>query len=333
MNIDDYQEAAIKTRIKLSDNASVSGAETKGAQVPLLMGLFAEVGSLAAHYRKHVRDGYKIDQLQSAIVEDLGDILWYVAAIATELRVKLSVVADKNISRVNDRYPINGPASDNDKMQDFEKEFLFVERFPRQWIFEFIESDNNEALKKVTVYIREAVERLDDGSTHTITSEGSLASKFQLSKSFGDSVDDNTYVDDAYRYHDALHIAFMAVLHWSPVVRGLTKIKRRSNKEFDRVEHGARARDLEEALSALLKEFSKKKNDFKDIRDIDTEVRDVIRLVVGTLEVKSVPIHKWATAIQTGFKLMKDLEQNKGGFLSVDLDERTVHFLKQWPTT
>ena len=37
----------------------------------------------------------------------------------------------------------------------------------------------------------------------------------------GDPVTDNTHDDDGYRFHDVMHLANMAVLGWSPVMRSL----------------------------------------------------------------------------------------------------------------
>ena len=45
--------------------------------------------------------------LQESVREDLicelGDVLWYVAALATDLNVELSEVANKNIEKLNSR--------------------------------------------------------------------------------------------------------------------------------------------------------------------------------------------------------------------------------------
>jgi hypothetical protein len=45
----------------------------------------------------------------------------------------------------------------------------------------------------------------------------------------GDPLTDNAYDDDGYRFHDVMHLANLAVLGWSPVMRGLLKLKRKSN--------------------------------------------------------------------------------------------------------
>ena len=40
---------------------------------------------------------------------------------------------------------------------------------------------------------------------------------------------DNAHVKDGYGYHDVIHLAFAAVLGWSPLVRRMLKAKRKRN--------------------------------------------------------------------------------------------------------
>lgn len=54
----------------------------------------------------------------------------------------------------------------------------------------------------------------------------------------GDSLDDNSDDSDDYRFHDALHHDQMAVLRWSPAMRGLLKVKRASEPDTDRIQDG-----------------------------------------------------------------------------------------------
>jgi hypothetical protein len=71
-------------------------------------------------------------------------------------------------------------------------------------------------------------------------------------KQIGDSLSDNTSAEDHYRFHDIFHLSFMTYLGWSPVMRGILKSKRRSNKAVDENEDGARAAITEEAISAII---------------------------------------------------------------------------------
>src|SRR5690606_18663502 len=65
----------------------------------------------------------------------------------------------------------------------------------------------------------------------------------------GDDITDNSHQDDGYRFHDVFHFGYVAYLGWSPVVRKLMGIKRKSNNKMDEVEDGARAAIIEELIS------------------------------------------------------------------------------------
>lgn len=70
-----------------------------------ILGLVGEAGEIANKAKKIARDNG--GQMDTEAVEDiekeLGDIGWYFAAIATELRTKLSVIASANISKLFSR--------------------------------------------------------------------------------------------------------------------------------------------------------------------------------------------------------------------------------------
>jgi hypothetical protein len=123
----------------------------------------------------------------------------------------------------------------------------------------------------------------------------------------------------------------MAVLGWSPVLRGLLRLKRKFKDELDRVQDGARARDLEEALSAILAEMSRTRNNFAAPNDVDGEVRDVIRRVISNLEVADVPVWLWSDAIHQGYTAMNHLRDNRGGYIVADRDQRKVTFYREDP--
>jgi hypothetical protein len=52
---------------------------------------------------------------------------------------------------------------------------------------------------------------------------------------------DNAYERAGYRFHDVFHLAFAAVLGWSPITRALLKRKRKSSPEVDEVEDRGRS--------------------------------------------------------------------------------------------
>lgn len=77
------------------------------------LGLAGEAGEVAEKVKKIIRDdgGVISDVKRAAIVRELGDVLWYVAQIATELDVSLDDVAQQNIDKLfsrRDRNMIGG---------------------------------------------------------------------------------------------------------------------------------------------------------------------------------------------------------------------------------
>jgi len=67
------------------------------------MGLAGETGELIDALKKWVAHGHELDL--GHVESELGDILWYVAEIATILDLRLADIAEKNEAKLNARYP------------------------------------------------------------------------------------------------------------------------------------------------------------------------------------------------------------------------------------
>ena len=68
----------------------------------------------------------------------------------------------------------------------------------------------------------------------------------------GDTLDDNRYLEDHYRFHDVLRLANAAVLAWSATFRALLGRKRKQDDQIERVEDGGRGIAIEESLVAYV---------------------------------------------------------------------------------
>src|SRR4051812_1270503 len=88
--------------------------------------------------------------------------------------------------------------------------------------------------ERLPVYIR--AQFLEDGKTVRLIVDGNMV---------GDKLTDKAAVEDGYRFHDAFHLAYAAVLGWSPILRALLRRRRRSNAEVDEREDGGRAQMIE----------------------------------------------------------------------------------------
>ena len=69
------------------------------------LGLAGEAGEIAEHVKRVVRDdaGEVSDERRAAIASELGDVLWYVAGIASELGLDLDQVAQANLEKLLSR--------------------------------------------------------------------------------------------------------------------------------------------------------------------------------------------------------------------------------------
>jgi NTP pyrophosphatase (non-canonical NTP hydrolase) len=69
------------------------------------LGLNGEAGELAEHAKKMIRDdqGVLTDDRREKIKKELGDVLWYLAACATEANLKLSDIGVTNLLKLESR--------------------------------------------------------------------------------------------------------------------------------------------------------------------------------------------------------------------------------------
>lgn len=92
---DYYQERALRT-------ANVNGIKEE-IVMNAVLGLNGESGELADILKKARYQGHQQDR--EHLIEELGDVLWYCSLLAYGLNIKLSEVADRNISKLMTRYP------------------------------------------------------------------------------------------------------------------------------------------------------------------------------------------------------------------------------------
>ena len=95
MDFNEYQRLASRT-----DNPDTTQDER---QLNAVLGLNGEAGEIADLYKKSLFQGHKLDITE--IVKELGDVLWYIAQMATALNVPLERIAEINIEKLKIRYP------------------------------------------------------------------------------------------------------------------------------------------------------------------------------------------------------------------------------------
>lgn len=69
------------------------------------LGLAGEAGEVAEHAKKVIRDdsGEVSPERRAAMAKELGDVLWYVAQLATELDLDLGEIAQANLDKLLSR--------------------------------------------------------------------------------------------------------------------------------------------------------------------------------------------------------------------------------------
>jgi len=95
MTFDDYQTEAIKTAIY---------PDTMKIIYPS-MGVSNEAGEVLGKIKKIIRDkaGVFSDSDKSDIAEELGDTLWYCGVLASDLGIPLSIIAERNLVKLQSR--------------------------------------------------------------------------------------------------------------------------------------------------------------------------------------------------------------------------------------
>lgn len=95
--------------MELSDYQRLSRSTAKYPRHEALtypaLGLAGEAGEFADHAKKVIRDdgGEVTPQRREAMAKELGDVLWYVAQLASELDLELEQVAQDNLDKLRSR--------------------------------------------------------------------------------------------------------------------------------------------------------------------------------------------------------------------------------------
>lgn len=95
MDVDKYQELAMKTL-----NPEI---DKKELILNAAMGLCGESGEVIDLVKKHLFQGHDLDD--EKLIKELGDVAWYLAEAATALNVNLSEILEKNIKKLENRFP------------------------------------------------------------------------------------------------------------------------------------------------------------------------------------------------------------------------------------
>ena len=93
MEFNDYQNQAKNTAIYPKDKAVVYPA----------LGLAGEAAEVENKVKKVLRDGSEIKDVSKDIASEIGDCLWYISVLASDIGWDLESIAKLNIEKLTDR--------------------------------------------------------------------------------------------------------------------------------------------------------------------------------------------------------------------------------------
>ena len=350
-----------------------------------LLGLVGEVGSLVSALKKKRRDTDGYFGYHDAVVEELGDVLWYISAVARRGGTSLADAMQRATNTVQPAANFTlgqlAPASsDGVNERAFERALLELAGEAGDLTKRFVGEayrDNVDALRGDLVkFLRPlglaasaaevsldeagwkniiktqdrwpAEERfppLFDEGLHPdeqlprllrveIYERDVNGKKLVFQKSggilLGDRLTDNHLPEDDYRFHDVFHLAYAAVLGWSPTTRALLKIKRKSVPKVDENEDGARANLIEEGLATWIFETAKRHQFFSNTPQLGLDLLKAVKNFVRGYEADQLPLWLWERAILQGFGVFRKLQMHRRGIITADLGRREIRF-ERWP--
>lgn len=362
MNLSEYQRLAFGTSV-------IDWTTARGRQVAIL-GVLGELGSLATVIKKRLRDADAYAGAIDDLAEECGDVLWYVAAIASHYGLDLS----RAIENSHFKEPVGG---ENGHLWSLIEVVMNLNSViaAHDEFFTVTPEDLEEPLGETMLMLLHAIKReglsLDKILVNNLQKTKGLFADVegpaphrdagyepyeQLPReaviqflqrprgavpevllrmsglTIGDRLTDNSIDPDGYRFHDALHLAYVAVLGWSPVMRALLRLKRKGNSAVDEQQDGARAIIIEEAITQQIFNHARDHKLFSGIDRLDYNLMKWVQKMVRGLEVASCSAAEWQRAILQGYGAFRALRDNSGGFLTLDAGHRELRFTAHQPS-
>ena len=380
LTVQEYASQALITDQR-SDNGSLT--------FPLL-GLFGETGSLLSEVKKKQRDRASYVGYAATVVEELGDVLWYLATVAARGGLTLGVIA-ANLNRDFSERPradettiafaslqpaimprSTGPSAAFEKtllqlagevgrlVADHEAGRLtdnqsalarrliaitrtliqaaneagvtleaaaiknlnkIFDRWPQERVYPApfdADADPEEQLPR-DLYV-DVFERKVSGQTYVFQRCNGI--------NIGNRLTDNAMTTDDYRFHDIFHYAYVAVLSWSPVVRTLLRLKRKSDPKIDDAQDGGRASLIEEGVTTWIFGQAIELDFFANIKcgDLPFDLLKHVRQFVVGYEAEQCPLWLWEEAILEGYTAFRFLREHRRGRIRINMNNHSLSF-------
>jgi NTP pyrophosphatase (non-canonical NTP hydrolase) len=379
LTVRDYAEKALKTD---------RGTDNRSLTFPLL-GLFGETGSLLSEVKKKQRDEASYIGYAANVVEEFGDVLWYLTVVAARGGLNLAeIAADVGLDTSAPQRPpasvLTFAALQPEHMPllgkptpAFEQQLLQLAGEVGLLVIDQQAGrlkDNPPALTgRLLAILRTLVQAANDAGVtleaaavknlHKTRDRWPEAKEYpplldhkskpqeqlprQLSVeiferdvggkiyvfqrcneiNIGDRLTDNAVKADDYRFHDVFHYAYAAVLGWSPVMRALFRLKRKSEPAIDDAEDGARAILIEEGIATWIFGQARELNFFEGVQagELPFDMLKIVRQFVKGYECDELPLWLWEDAILQGHAAFRFLRQHRRGKVTLDMNSRTLN--------
>jgi NTP pyrophosphatase (non-canonical NTP hydrolase) len=253
---------------------------------------------LASHAGQLLSRAKEQDLVNHPPLELIGTLLADMVTVGALFDVTIADITKENLRKFESRWP----ASDAPYHPLFDSDRPSIEQLPREFSIRFIQRLTPDEKPYV-------VQQLNGVN-------------------IGDRLTDNRTQADGYRFHDVFHLAYVAHLGWSPVVRGLLKLKRKGDPDLDENQDGARAMIIEEGIATWIFNHADRRNFFEKTTTGKLEyglLKQVLDMVDG-YEVSSCPLWQWERAILDGFKVFRELRSAGGGIVHVNMNAHTIAF-------
>lgn len=293
------------SRRTLSDYQRLAFKTARTDQHVLLQVCVAVLTQLSAQLMRHLFP--EIEAKLNTQLKDrpvgvvLGEIAWHLCAIASLYGIDMNEVGAKNMEKASARQNDGRPTPLHDATAPDSQ------KFPRKLEIEFRSID------------AETVEMYWKGERR------------------GDPLRDQYSIKDGYRFHDVIHLANIAVLGWSPVLRDLFRIKREGSVRQE--QDGGRSAVVEELVIKFVHwEAARRAKElhgdlppyerplFPVGEEIPFSLLKLVRELTSGHEVYKNKYWEWERAIREGYRVFELLKQHRGGFVTVDLESRSLHF-------
>lgn len=377
LGLTNYQVAAERTDQK-------RGTGIEGLPF-LLLGLFGEVGTLLSALKKKQREGNAFVGYNEAVIEEFGDVLWYLSNIASRDGLRLTLLAQQRLRTLHDWEDVDPSVGTFADLQSkrpegtpespaFEEAVITLAGRVGLLMNDFHlgkVTGNRDALSAHLIEVLKAIIDAADAADIDLSEAATgnlikIDSRWPQTKAYtplfdadfdefeqlpriirmriferqvnnkiyvvqqcnginiGSLLTDNRMTVDDYRFHDVFHLAYAAILGWSPVLRALFKLKRKSRPQIDEAQDGARAILIEEGVSTLVFHRAARLNLFESVTTLDYPLLKLIPEFVDGFEVEACPLWQWEEAILEGFRVFRELRIRRRGIVTADLNRRSI---------